>query len=58
MPYRRVGKTIYTKATGKWKKKQICKSIAAAERALKLLRGLESGSIKRSEVGKKRRKKK
>ena len=47
-------------------KKQTCGSVSAAERALKLLRGLESGSIKPSQVGKgkfakkrkKRRKKK
>ena len=52
MPYKRIGKTIYTKATGKWRKKQTCKSVAAAKRALKLLYGLESGAIKPSQVGK------
>lgn len=52
MPYQRRGKTVYTKKTGKWKKKQTCRSVSAAERALKLLRGLESGSIKPSQVGK------
>jgi len=62
MPYRRKGRTIYSKATGKWRKKQTCGSVAKAKRALKLLRGLEKGSIKPSQVGKgkfakKRRKK-
>jgi len=52
MPYKRIGKTIYTKKTGKWKKKQTTGSVAKAERALKLLRGLEAGSIKPREVGK------
>lgn len=45
MPYRRIGRTIYTKASGRWKKKQTCRSVAAAKRALKLLRGLEHGTI-------------
>lgn len=52
MPYKLVGKTIFTKKSGKWKVKQVGKSVASAKRALKLLRGLESGSIKPSEVGK------
>jgi len=47
MPYKRVGKTIMSKSTGRWRKKQSCKSIASAKRALKLLRGLEHGTIKR-----------
>jgi len=47
MPWKRVGKTIYTKATGSWRKKQTCKSVASAKRALKLLRGLEHGTIKK-----------
>lgn len=45
MPYRLIGKTIYTKATGKWKKKQTCHSVPATKRALKLLRGIEHGTI-------------
>jgi hypothetical protein len=45
MPYKRVGSVIYTKATGKWKVKQRCSSIANAKGALKLLRGLEKGTI-------------
>lgn len=54
MPYKLVGTTIYTKATGRWKKKQHCHSVASAKRALKLLRGLESGTIKRSDIKKKK----
>lgn len=56
MPYKRKGSVIYTKATGKWKIKQRCKSPANANKALRLLRGLEHGTIKPSQVGKKRRK--
>lgn len=52
MPYQLRGKTVYSKATGKWKKKQTCKSAASAKRALKLLRGLEAGTIKRSDLRK------
>ena len=52
MPYKRVGKTIFSKATGQWLKKQTAKSVGNAKKALKLLRGLESGSIKREDVGK------
>jgi len=43
MPYKRVKKTIFSKATGRWKKKQTCKSVSNAKRALKLLDGLEHG---------------
>lgn len=55
MPYRRKGSVIYTKSTGKWKIKQRCKSPANANKALRLLRGLEHGTIKPSQVGKKRK---
>lgn len=47
MPYKRIGKTIYTKKTGKWRKKQTAKSIANAKKALRFLRGLEHGMISR-----------
>ncbi len=52
MPYRISGKNILHKKGGKWSIKQRCSSIANARKALKLLQGLESGSIKRSQVGK------
>ena len=52
MPYKIIGKTVYTKKSGKWKKKQTAKSVASAKRTLKLLRGLEAGTIKRKDVGK------
>lgn len=45
MPYKLVKKTIYTKRTGKWRKKQKCKSVASAKRALRLLRGIEANTI-------------
>ena len=59
MPYKRIKKTIYTKSSGRWKKKQTCKSVASAKKALKLLRGLEHGTIKKlrkTKKGKKRKK--
>jgi len=37
MPYRREGKTIYILKGGKWKVKQVCKSIKNAVMALRLL---------------------
>jgi len=52
MPYRRSGTKVLHKKGGKWKVKQTCRSEAAAKRAMSLLRGLESGSIKPSQVGK------
>ena len=52
MPYKLIAKTIFTKKSGKWRKKQTAKSVSAAKRALALLRGLEAGSILPSEVGK------
>lgn len=62
MPYKIIGNSVYHLKGGKWKRKQTCGSSAAAKKAISLLRGLESGSIKKSEVGKgkfskKRRKK-
>jgi len=41
MPYKRIGKIVYTKSSGKWKKKQTCTSIANAKKALALLEDLE-----------------
>jgi len=55
MPYRRVGKTVQHKKGGKWTKKQTATSVANAEAAMRLLRGLESGSIKKSDVGRPKR---
>lgn len=52
MPYKIIGKTIYTKRSGKWRKKQTARTVANAKRALKLLRGLEAGTIKPAQVGK------
>jgi len=37
---------------GKWKIKQHCTSVENCKKAMRLLQGLESGSIKKSEVGK------
>jgi hypothetical protein len=52
MPYKLSGKKILHKKGGKWKVKQTSKTVASAKRALRLLRGLESGSIKPEQVGK------
>jgi len=46
MPYKRVGRTIYTKKSGKWKKKAVCKTVENAKRMLRLLRGIETGKWK------------
>lgn len=46
VPYKRVGKDIYHKVNG-WKKKQTCASVGQAKKALRLLRGLHAGTIKR-----------
>jgi len=37
MPYKRIGKTVYVKKGGKWKKKGSSKSVATAKRYLKAL---------------------
>ncbi len=52
MPYKIKGNVIYHKKGGKWSIKQRCKSHKNALKALGLLEGLESGSIKPSQVGK------
>jgi len=52
MPYKIKGKKIYHLKGGKWSVKQTCSSHANAVKALGLLQGLESGSIKPSQVGK------
>lgn len=57
MPYKIINKTIYTKHTGKWLKKQKCKSIASAKRALALLRGIEAGTITKKDLKNRRKKK-
>jgi len=41
MPYKRVGNKIYHKKGGKWSVKQVCRSVAAAIKALRLLQGIE-----------------
>jgi len=43
MPYKRVGRKVMHKKGGKWKTKQTCKSVAAAKKAINLLRGVEHG---------------
>ena len=54
MPFERKGKAIFKRTSSGLKKKQTATSVSNAKAALRLLQGLESGSIKRSEVGKPR----
>jgi hypothetical protein len=50
MPYRRKGKVIYHRKAGSWKVKQRCSSVLNAIKAMRLLRGLEAGSIKQEDI--------
>ena len=43
MPYKRVGKVIYTKSSGRWRVKQRAKSVENAKKTIRLLRGIEDG---------------
>lgn len=43
MPNKRIGKIIYHKKGGKWVVKQVCRSVAAAKKAMNLLRGIAHG---------------
>jgi len=52
MPYKCVGSTLYHKKSGKWSVKQQCKSAENCKKAMGLLYGVESGAIKKSEIGK------
>jgi hypothetical protein len=52
-PYKRVGKTIYSKSSGTWRKKQKGKSVSSAKSAMRLLAGIENGW--RPTQGKKRK---
>jgi hypothetical protein len=54
MPYKVVGNKVMHKKSGKWSIKQTCKNHANAVKAMGLLEGLEKGTIKKSEVGKKK----
>jgi len=56
MPYKRIGKVVYSKSGGHWHKKQTCQTTESAEGVMGLLRGLEHGTIKRSEDRKAKKK--
>jgi len=43
MPYKVSGKRVLHQKNGKWATKQVCKSPAAAKRAVALLRGVKHG---------------
>ena len=46
VPYKRIGKKVYSKASGKWELKQTAKTVVNARKILKLLQGIEAGTIK------------
>lgn len=52
MPYKIVGSKVMHQKGGKWTVKQTCGSPAKAKAAVRLLEGLEHGSIKPGQVGK------
>tara|TARA_R100001530_G_scaffold13555_2_gene12435 strand:- start:5820 stop:5951 length:132 start_codon:yes stop_codon:yes gene_type:complete len=43
VPYKRVGKIVYIKKGGSWKKKAAAKSIASAKKMINLLRAKKHG---------------
>lgn len=47
MPYRVEGNKVMHEKDGKWSVKQTCKDHAAAVRAMRLLYGIEKGTIKK-----------
>lgn len=51
MPYKRIGSAIVKKDDGRWKVKQRCGSVEKAKAAMRLLQGLEHGTIKRKGGG-------
>jgi len=57
MPHRREGNKILSKSGGSWHLKQTCRSAENAKSAIRLLEGLEHGTIKPRQVGKLKRKK-
>lgn len=52
MPYRRRGKVVEHYKNSRWSKKQSCRSVDAAKKAIKLLRGLEHGTIRKKKPSK------
>lgn len=47
MPYKTIGNKVYSKSSGKWRLKQTCRTAGAAQKAIRLLRGIEHGTIKK-----------
>ena len=56
MPNRRKGKIVYHKIRGRWRIKAKCKSVAAAKRMMRLLRGVAHGWKPTGKKSKRRRK--
>ncbi len=47
MPYRRSGKSVLHKKGGKWVTKQTATSVENAKKTIRLLRGIEHGTLKK-----------
>jgi hypothetical protein len=47
MPYKRIGSAVVHKKDGRWSVKQRCASPEKAKSAIRLLQGLDHGTIKR-----------
>jgi len=58
MPYRRIGNMIYTKSSGHWRLKQACRDVENAKKAMRLLQGLEHGSINPNNIRRKKKRRK
>jgi len=54
MPYKVIGSNLMHLKGGKWSVKQHCSNHKNAIGAMGLLQGLEHGTIKKSQVGKKK----
>jgi len=55
MPYKKSGRRVLHKKSGKWTVKQTCSSPAAAKKAINLLRGIEHGLKPTGKKAKKRK---
>jgi hypothetical protein len=42
MPYKRIGRKVYSKSIGRWRLKQTAKNVNNAKAALRLLNSLEN----------------
>ena len=52
MPYKQVGKTVYVKKRGSWRKKATAKTTSAAKRMISLLRRVKARGKKKGKAKK------